>query len=182
MTALTVCSQSVKVARYGVGMAHTKQRHAASPVRRGTWVWLEGFREPGMTFLRRQPYYPKISYDFDIYTERERLEANWKREEQFAKVSPAKWRYGWIDLAAMVYVGWTPDGDITRDGFFNAGEWNHLTMTDAVKGLRKIVAKAKGYAVGCPDYRNDDLNFTNFIDNANLQVFVPKTTKIKGRP
>lgn len=170
----TVKNGQVKVVRQGLGMSHTKQKHKASPTRFGTWVWIDGYMERGMTFMSRSAYAPKkpLGPDGEITDDQDEREAYWNRLEKWYKDLPSKFHHGWIDLDSMIYVGWTAEGIYTRSGFFNSGDWNLLTMKDALAGLRKITARGLGYQ--CTEGGN-----YSWIDNADIQVYVPKDTKIR---
>ena len=164
-----VKSGMVKIVREGIGMAPIPQRHRAAPTKRGTWVWFDGFREPGMTAVYNLKHSPKrgnvdLPFDHpDNYSRR--LDEWWRKNKSSLKV-------GWLKLDDMVYVGWTKDGEITRSGFFNSGDWNHLSVQDALAGLSKIVARSLAYKA---------TKGYHIIDNGDIQIYVPKTTKIYGQ-
>lgn len=53
-----------------------------------------------------------------------------------------------VHRAELIYCGWDRNGDVTRSGFFNYGDWQCMTVDDAAKGLRKLIAYASRHGSG----------------------------------
>lgn len=165
----------VKVVRQGLGMGHRKQDHKAAPTSVGTWCWLFGYMEYGMTFTAQSPYAPKRPAFFtntDLEVNEAEATEYYDRLKAWYKSMPKKLRYGWIDLDSIVYVGWNHKGEVTRSGFFNSGTWNKLTMAQALDGLAIIVARSRGF------HSKKETGHYPWIDKGDIQIYVPKTTKI----
>ncbi len=172
-TKITVQNGRVKIARWGLRMGHTDQRHDAAPTKKGTWVFFDGFATMEIVGASvNRSVAPKAPRDKEGYIDYESplYPAYAKRMEEWTKKMPGRWMYGWIDLSDPIYVGWTRHGKLTRNGFFNMGPWNLMTAGEAIEGLHRIVARAAGYAKAN--------GFKMYVDCSNLQVYVPHTTKI----
>ena len=51
-----------------------------------------------------------------------------------------KWHTLMVHPDAPVYCGWSPTGDLTMDGFFNAGTWRMTTTGEAAESLLRLLA------------------------------------------
>lgn len=88
----------------------------------------------------------------------------------------------WVNLMipadALIYVGWNRDGYITRDGFFNSGDWNLMSTEDAMEALKRHDAHVLGHTLApAGPYRGMPLR--RLADAANYQAFIPANIRVR---
>lgn len=174
---LTIKNNRVKIARYGITMKHVPQKHKAAPTNKGMWAFFDGYTDMsivGSSLKVVEPSPPRNLDPFEDYKHPVMVEYYRKRDEWHKqKNSPGKWMYGWLDLESYIYVGWNTKGEITRSGFFNSGDWNTMTAEDAISGLRRLMSSVKAWMIVNNYHRLD-----HALDFSNLQIYIPKTTKV----
>lgn len=88
-----------------------------------------------------------------------------------------RWRTLIVPADALIYVGWNRHGEITRDGFFNSGDWQLLSVEDAMKGLDRLIASCRAISVAPGDWNGMPLR--RIVDPASLQAFIPASVHIR---
>lgn len=87
----------------------------------------------------------------------------------------------WVNLMvpadALIYVGWDRNGYITRDGFFNSGDWNLMSTEDAMLSLRRL--RARCLAISATDQAWQSMPWQRIADPANFQVFIPAGVRVR---
>ena len=131
--------------RYSAGVSPVRQDNRAAPARHGWWAFPEGF-EHGADNV------PSLAHG----------SANRRGQ---------RWHTLTLDGDALIYVGWDRSGTITRDGYFNQGDWQLMTVADAMQGLDRMVAWGRGYAASHPGY-----SWRRALDMASTQVFIPASS------
>lgn len=88
-----------------------------------------------------------------------------------------RWRTLIVPADALIYVGWNRQGRITRDGFFNSGDWQYLSVEDAMTGLRRFIVSCRAISVAHETWKGMPLH--RVIDSASLQAFIPASVRIR---
>jgi hypothetical protein len=94
------------------------------------------------------------------------------RVEAWEKKNPSKRMVGWISLDDEVYVGLTKKGEHIRNGFFQTGEWECMTMREAIKAIKIALARFDAAVA------TDESGYYGSMDYGDLEIYVPHTTKI----
>ncbi len=87
----------------------------------------------------------------------------------------------WVTLMvpadALIYTSWGKDGLITRDGFFNSGDWNLMSVEDAMLSLQRL--KSRCLAISTTDNARHGMPWQRIADPANLQCFIPASARVR---
>lgn len=89
-----------------------------------------------------------------------------------------RWRSLMVPASALIYVGWNRDGYITRDGFFNSGDWNLMSVEDAMTALKRHDAHILGHSLA-PTGPYCGMPLKRLADAASYQVFIPASVRVR---
>ena len=161
----------VEVIRWSIGVNPIVQTNDAAPCKKGWWAFFKGLDCIGISGGSVDAIVGRVTVD----TPEDERQAIWDKRERLMKLL-LKGHTMLLPADAHIYCGWLPNGTVTRSGFFNSGDWQFLSVHDALTGAERAVAKAAGTAL-----RNGYGSPENYLDTADFQIFIPHTVRLKGR-
>jgi hypothetical protein len=104
--------------------------------------------------------------------------AGWEKHAGNVPAGVARrWHTLIVPADALIFVGWDRRGVLHRDGFFNVGPWQYMSVEDAMLGFERIRAHTLSIVITQPQWRGFLLR--KAFDADHLQCFIPAAVNVR---